>query len=933
MRDVSPENLRSDSGEVKLPSGFNLNSGNFYLSPAAAQFAGQVKLAPHISQLESLLDIYTGENFILSAGLGSGKSTLLPLLAMKMGYQSVDVLLPTKDPATSTPSFLASLFDQELGRNFGYQAGRQAISQGSSFKGEPFCCYKTYGKANLAELMRLIERPENWSTPRCVIADECHDPSDLVTSAIAWITRQIELGAPIRLVLSSGTCDFNSLSERTGIQRVLDYQFDNSNVEIVHPQLSLVDEAVKYLKQGKIVGVFETGVAECEKTLRQIVKKIGGTLPDFKYISLNSGTDFAERSELFNLPADHRGPVLVVATDCIQASVNLPFDVILDSGRCKRPFSDSQGLSVLRKELVSVVELKQRMARSGRFVERGPGVYMLFGKAEGRPLTPTADADRVAPLQFFLRAKLLGERIDDQTELRLIRPVQNERVRECEVLAEKIGALNADGSISKYGEALAKRPINPIYGVLIDHVTQRYYLIDHPSFTLTAAQEFAAELALLLDKGGIVHRDRKKLQNWVEYVNQHNDSDPIAQLELWRIARQCGVRERAQLGIHPIFYENIVEQREALFDSIGLPGDDKLELLPEIKSLLKDSLLDMCGAGFDLFINRSGYWYRLNDRTPYLPHHITVTNLGHEYRGDILLARPMAIQGHEFLVNTTVYGRSEIAKRYPAILEDLSELQVPVRVREKSNYRVLPKYPQLMFFKLVSGVNDGELVVQQSARQIDILNRLKVYGIEHVNELAKINLSLTAESDLEQIAELVVQLMATELKSGVWKVNALAQVSDLLPDRMKIIEMYGSTVVRILDAAKVESAVLNQAAIGHVVGKLEGFILKFEESLVEGNRYQKLDSLDLAQRNKISSLYGLLARLYCHYQVEDNEAKVLEYAKAHLKIWKLDIEGTSEDEIRSDLVYGSSHFCSSPGDATRHRALAKSYALWKSYSR
>lgn len=352
---------------------------------------------------------------------------------------------------------------------------------------------------------RLVDDPELEGVS-AVLFDEAHErhlDSDLGL-ALALESRGV-LREDLRVLVMSATIDgarFAALLgedaptiESEGRSFPLEIKWlGNVSSERVEDQVAAGVMTAWRDQEGDILA-FLPGVREIERVRERLEQR----LKDVPILPLHGQVEPAQQRMAIARDRDGRRRV-VLATAIAETSLTLDgVSVVVDSGLSRHAeFDRAAGTTHLVTHRASQAAATQRAGRAAR---QGPGVaYRLWeeGGHLGRPefAPPEIAVADLSPL--LLKLAKWGTR--DPAELRWLDPPPEASVAVARQQLERLGALDDDGRITPWGEAIATMPMAP----------------DHAAAILFGARngvaEGAAQLVMLLQERGLGGRSEDLLQ-------------------------------------------------------------------------------------------------------------------------------------------------------------------------------------------------------------------------------------------------------------------------------------------------------------------------------------------------------------------------------------------------------------------------------------
>ena len=421
---------------------------------------------------------------VVTAPPGAGKSTLLPLTILEdLPEGKVLMLEPRRVAARQIAERMAWMLGEPVGRTVGYRMRfEQKVSADTRIK------VLTEGVL----VRRLVDDP-GLEGVSVVIFDEFHERS-LTTEVALALTREAQqvLRPDLRMLVMSATIDTDALC------RDLDAPLVESRgkmfpVEVVRGKeeakpenaAELVAQTVRLAHRDHAGDILAFLPGEAD--IRRCAEHLGASLGETQVFPLY-GMLSGEEQRRAIAPSAPGSRKIVLATPIAETSLTIEgVRVVVDSGLCRKPVYDPQrGLSRLETVRISRDMADQRAGRAGRV---SPGVcYRLWSAATEQRMPPVRvpeilEAD-LAPTVLAIAA--WGESRPER--LPWLAPPPAQSLRHARELLEDLGALDANGSITPHGRALAGLPCHP-------RVAQMLLKADTPE-----RKALAADLAALLEE-------------------------------------------------------------------------------------------------------------------------------------------------------------------------------------------------------------------------------------------------------------------------------------------------------------------------------------------------------------------------------------------------------------------------------------------------
>ncbi|WP_295227597.1 ATP-dependent helicase HrpB [uncultured Brevundimonas sp.] len=401
-----------------------------------------------------------GNTAVLAAPPGAGKTTVVPLALLDQPWLQGKVLVlePRRLAARAAADRMAASLGEQPSGTVGYRTRLQSrIGPNTRIE------VVTEGV-----FTRMILDDPGLEGVGAVLFDEFHERSldaDLGL-ALARDTQGL-LREDLRLLVMSATLDV------VGVSRLLD------GAPVIKAEGRAWPVETRYLGRnpserfeeavaracltalGEETGsvlVFLPGQGEIHRVARLVNERL--RLPNVDVVPLYGGLDRAEQDRAIE-PAAVGRRKLVLATSVAETSLTIEgVRVVIDGGLSRVPrFEPSSGLTRLATVKVSRSSAEQRRGRAGR---TEPGVcYRLWDEEQTRGLVPHQRAE-------IQEADLTGLALDlsrwgarSAEGLALLDPPPIGAMAEARKVLTRLGALDADGGLSKHGLRLTKIPMSP----------------------------------------------------------------------------------------------------------------------------------------------------------------------------------------------------------------------------------------------------------------------------------------------------------------------------------------------------------------------------------------------------------------------------------------------------------------------------------------
>ncbi len=385
---------------------------------------------------------------VLTAPPGSGKTTCVPPALLDepwLAGRKIVMLEPRRLAARNCAAYIARRRGEPVGGTVGYQVRlERKVSSATRLE------IVTEGLL----VQRLLSDPE-LSDVGLVIFDEFHErslPCD-ISFALALEVRRA-LRPDLRLLVMSATLDADEVAAHLGDADIVRAEGRMFPVETRYlGDVSMSAAVSRALKEtdGDIL-CFLPGEGEIRRAAETISPAGVDVLP------LYGSLPKEEQDRVFEPSVQRK---VILATSIAETSVTIEgITCVIDSGLMRVPrFSPGTGMTGLVTLPLSQDRAEQRRGRAGRI--RAGTCYRLWteGDMQSRPkraMPEILDADLSSLVLTSAAWGALG-----RTDLPWMTPPPAAGWEQSVSLLKMLGALGADGRLTRKGEAMAKIPMHP----------------------------------------------------------------------------------------------------------------------------------------------------------------------------------------------------------------------------------------------------------------------------------------------------------------------------------------------------------------------------------------------------------------------------------------------------------------------------------------
>ncbi|MFZ7090319.1 ATP-dependent helicase HrpB [Primorskyibacter sp. 2E233] len=401
---------------------------------------------------------------VLQAPPGAGKTTRVPLAMLEAGLTKgrIVMLEPRRLAARAAAARMAETLGEQPGETVGYRIrGEARISQKTRIE------VVTEGI-----LTRMIQSDAELPGIGAVLFDEFHERS---LNADLGLALCLEVTGALRddllLLAMSATLDAQPVADLMQAPIVTSqgrsFPVETRWLDKPLPKRQRFEQAMTDLI-AQAYGETDGGVLAFlpgEGEIRRVEAALKGRLDTSAAIRPLFGAMPFDAQRAAIRP-ESKGRKVVLATSIAETSLTIEdIRVVVDGGKARRArFDPGSGMSRLVTERVTRAEATQRAGRAGRVA---PGVaYRLWTKGEEGALNPYPPAEiEAADLSALaLELALWGA---SPAQLPFLTQPNEGAFGEAQALLRMLGALDAHNGITAHGRALARLPLHPRLGHML----------------------------------------------------------------------------------------------------------------------------------------------------------------------------------------------------------------------------------------------------------------------------------------------------------------------------------------------------------------------------------------------------------------------------------------------------------------------------------
>ena len=473
-------------------------------------------------------------NLVIEAPPGAGKTTRVPPSLLDAlfpaGEREVWVLEPRRLAARLAARRVAEERNERVGETVGYQV-RFEEEAGPRTRIR-FLTEGVFTRKLLADPL--------LSKAGLVILDEFHErhlPSDL---ALALLRRlQKEARTDLRILAMSATIDGGPVADfldQCPLVRSEGRRFDVAvEHEARHDERPLelrVGGAIKRLLDERLDGdvlVFLPGAAEIRRA-QSACAELAARF-NLLVVPLHGDLQAAEQERAVR-PADKRK--IILSTNVAETSVTIEGVVaVVDSGLVRAAsYSSWSGLPTLQVARISRASATQRAGRAGR---TRPGRCLRLYTAQDLAQRPEYELPEIERLDLSEAAlDLHAAGLRDLCAFEWFEAPGSEALEAAENLLRRLGAIDAEGSITETGKRMSRLPLHPrLSRMIVEGIARRVGAEACLIAALTSERDIRARRNIFEETQAVTSPARRSA----------GSSDLFELFDLFMEARRSGFRE------------------------------------------------------------------------------------------------------------------------------------------------------------------------------------------------------------------------------------------------------------------------------------------------------------------------------------------------------------------------------------------------------
>jgi ATP-dependent helicase HrpB len=398
---------------------------------------------------------------VLRAPPGAGKTTRVPLRLLDVlptGQGRIVMLEPRRIAAVSAAKWMARTLGEEAGGTVGY-----TIRFDSKVSSRTRIEVVTEGV-----LTRRLQADPGLGGTALVIFDEFHERSIHADLALALcLDIRKGLRQDLKILVMSATMDTGPVAALLGGARVITSAGRSHPVEDRYleeragPLPPRIISAVRIALRetnGDIL-VFLPGSGEIRACARELAGGLDLNEERIELHALYGDLPFEEQERAIAPSRERRK--IVLATNIAETSLTIEgVRVVIDGGQTRMlRYAPATGMNRLVTVPVSRASAEQRKGRAGRL---GPGVcYRLYSRLSLQSMSPFTQPEILVSDLAPMALELAAWGVKDPTDLSWLDPPPDAAWNAGLGLLRDLGALDAAGSVTPLGRAMASLPLHP----------------------------------------------------------------------------------------------------------------------------------------------------------------------------------------------------------------------------------------------------------------------------------------------------------------------------------------------------------------------------------------------------------------------------------------------------------------------------------------
>ncbi|MGO3886962.1 MAG: ATP-dependent RNA helicase HrpA, partial [Mycetocola sp.] len=545
---------------------------------------------------------------IVAGATGSGKTTQLPKICLELGRESIAHTQPRRIAARSIAERVSEELDVALGDVVGYQV--RFTDQSSA---NTQLTVMTDGI-----LLNAMHRDKLLRRYDTIIIDEAHERSLNIDFLLGYLKQLLPKRPDLKLIITSATIDVDRFSAHFNNAPVIEVSGRTYPVEIRYRPVvtdhddetgdspdatSMIEGIVRAADElardnsGDVL-VFLSGEAEIRDAADALRARYGSDRTGTTEILPLYGRLSAEEQHRVFRPSAAAGVKrrIILATNVAETSLTVPgIRSVIDTGTARiSRYSTRSKVQRLPIEAISQASANQRSGRAGR-TQAGVAIRLYAeDDFDSRPEFTDPEILRTNLAAVILQMISLG--LGDIAAFPFIEPPDPRGVKDGLTLLRELGAVTAEGRITRVGRDLSRLPVDPRFGRMVieskKHGVSREVLAIVAALTIQDPRERPAEKRPQADEKHSRFNDPQgdfitllNLWNYLEDKREELSSSALRRLCKAEFINYLRVRE----------WQDVVRQLTRLAKPLGLTFNDPTVDSDGIHKSLLAGLLSQIG--------------------------------------------------------------------------------------------------------------------------------------------------------------------------------------------------------------------------------------------------------------------------------------------------------------------------------------------------
>lgn len=531
---------------------------------------------------------------------GCGKTTGIPqfLLPVYAEKGRIAVTQPRRLAARSVAQYVASQLDVAIGTTVGYKIRFDAAASPDTR-----LVFLTEGM-----LLREFPQDPHLTNIAVVVLDEVHERSLDMELCLGLVKRLLDHRPDLRVVAMSATLEMRKLARFFGQPPIIEVRgrtFPVTVNYVDHLERDPIAAAIRVLRDignrrssypaDDGILVFLPGEGEISEVRSRLAEQ---PIPKTLVLPLHATLSPEAQDRVFQLPPFGVRKI-VLSTNIAETSVTVPgISVVVDTGLIRESrYDHHRNMKILELVPHSQAGCDQRMGRAGR-VQPGTCTRLFPKKTfELRPRFTTPEIRREHLAHVLLAMRGLG--IVDLKHFPFLDAPPPEALHDALETLRRIGALNADNTLTGIGTRMIGLPVSP-----------RLAAVLFAAADLGCLQETLTICAGLANPPVFRTPRDQRAKAWEQHAAFHTEaSDCLTLLTVYQAWVEAGNNPAwcAEHFLRADVLRDIHRTRVQLVDMLAARGRKPHQTAPGTRTAIDRALIT--GFGDQLWRHRDGLWY------------------------------------------------------------------------------------------------------------------------------------------------------------------------------------------------------------------------------------------------------------------------------------------------------------------------------------